>query len=257
MSCRPYVIAHRGASGRYPENTLIAFRQAVADGADWVEFDVVSTQDGAIVVSHDTSTDRCTDGTGKIRSMTLEQIKSLDAGIRRDGAFEGTRIPTLDETLDYFQNTPVRLCIEIKGDTIDEFIDNARVTVYRLQQRAYLQRVVISSFNPDCLRAIKTWEPLLSTALDPMRQDGTYSPWQLCQQALRCHANFLLHRHDTLTPEIVDEARQHGFSLWTWTANTPDDMRRASAMGVDAIMTDYPDILRLLVDGKQAAGAPA
>ena len=245
---RPYTIAHRGHSGLYPENTLLAFQKAIEAGADWIEFDVVATRDGSVVVSHDTRVGRRTNGSGSIASMTLAQIKQLDAGVRSGAAFAGETIPTLEETLTFFQSQPVRLCIEIKGDSPAEFIETARKTVAILQRRAYLQRVVISSFNPECLLAIKSWEPLLSTSLDPDRQDGTYTPWQLCQQVLGCHANFLLHRHDTLTHDIVDEAHQHGFSLWTWTVNDPESMRRAIALGVDALMTDYPDRLRQVVD---------
>lgn len=239
----PYVIAHRGTSGRFPENTLPAYEHAIEAGADWIEFDVVSTADGVVVVSHDTSVDRCTNGTGKIRTLTRDQIKQLDAG-------GGQTIPTLAEAIDFFAAFSVRLCIEIKGDDTADYLATARRTVEMLQRRGLLQRVVMTAFNADCLRAIKLWEPTLATALDPDRQDGTYTPWELCQQVLRCGANFLLHRHETLTPDIIDEAHQHGFSLWTWTPNEPDDMRRVIDMGVDAIMTDYPDVLRSLVDGQ-------
>jgi glycerophosphoryl diester phosphodiesterase len=245
---RPYVIAHRGHSGHYPENTLIAFQKAIEAGADWIEFDVVATLDGHVVVSHDSSVDRRTNSSGKIAAMTLEQIKQLDAGVRSGETFTGERIPTLDEALTFFERQPVRLCIEIKGDSIGEFIETARKTITILQQRNYIQRTVISSFNSECLLAIKSWEPLLSTSLDPDRQDGTYTPWQLCQQVLRSHANFLLHRHDTLTLDIIDEAHQHGFSLWTWTVNNTDAMRRVIEMDVDAIITDHPDVLCRVLD---------
>jgi len=253
MSCRPYVIAHRGTSGRFPENTLPAFQHAVEIGADWVEFDVMTTADGVVVVNHDSSVDRCTNGTGKIRDMTLEQVKGLDAGVRFGDKFVGVRIPTLEESLDFFESQSVRLCIEIKGETTDESIQTARKTVDMLQRRGSLQRVVISSFDGECLRTIKTWEPLLATSLDPDRQDGTYTPWELCQQVLRCHANSMQHTHEFLTAEIVNEAHLHGFSLWTWTANKPEDMRRVLPMGVDAIMSDYPDVLRAIVDGAERA----
>lgn len=254
---RPYNIAHRGLSGQYPENTLLAIQKAIDAGADWIEFDVVTTQDGVVVISHDTRADRCTDGTGSIAEMTLAQVKQLDAGVRYAESFAGERIPTLEEALDFFEGQPVRLCVEIKGETVDNSIDTARRTIHILQRRDCLQRTVITSFKADCLSAIKTWEPLLATGLDPDRQDGTYTPWQLCKQVLRCGANFLLHRHESLTPAIVDEAHQHGFDLWTWTANTPETMRRAIDLGADAIMTNYPDALRQVLDNAVSTdGAP-
>lgn len=244
---KPYVIAHRGASGNYPENTLLAFQQAIEVGTDWIELDVMTTSDDVVIVSHDARADRCTNGTGYIPAMTLEQVKQLDAGIRSGEAFAGERIPTLHEALDCIGNK-ARVCIEIKGDTTDDHLRHARFTVDVLERRGNLRHVVISSFNPDCLRAIKTWQPLLVTSLDPDRQDGTYSAWQLCEKVLACGANFLLHRHETLTPEIINECHQHGFSLWTWTVNEEATMRRAINMGVDAIMTDYSSLLRKIVD---------
>jgi glycerophosphoryl diester phosphodiesterase len=171
----------------------------------------------------------------------------LDAGIRSGNPFAGERIPTLHEALDCIGDK-VRVCIEIKGDTTDAYIRHARYTVDVLHHRGNLRNVVISSFNSECLRAIKAWEPLIVTTLDPDRQDGTYSAWQLCEKVLACGANFLMHRYETLTVEIVDECHQHGFSLWTWTTNKKDDMRRVLPMGVDAIMTDYPRILRQVID---------
>ncbi len=253
MSCRPYVIAHRGTSGRYPENTIPAFQHAIEIGADWIEFDVMSTSDGVVVVNHDGTVDRCTNGTGKVSEMSLAQIKQLDAGIRFGDKFAGVRMPTLEESLDFLERQPVRLCVEIKGETTDESIETARKTVEILQRRASLQRSVISSFDANCLREIKNWEPLLATSLDPDKQDGTYTPWELCQQVLRCHANSMQHTYDFLTAEIVNEAHLHGFALWAWTVNEPDDMRRVIPLGVDAIMSDYPDTLRQIVDGADSS----
>jgi glycerophosphoryl diester phosphodiesterase len=244
---RPYVIAHRGISGRYPENTLIAFQRAVEVGVDWIEFDVHTTADGVVIVSHDTTADRCTDGHGSWKAMMLEQVKRLDAGRWFGDEFAGTRIPTLDETLDLLGDGRVRLCIEIKGDDTGDFLRTAWNTVQILQKRSLFRYAVVSSFDIECLRAVKMWEPLLATSLDPSPQDGSCTPWELCQQALRCSAS-MQHRYETLTPDIIEEAHGHGFSLWTWTVNNPDDMRRMIDMGVDAIMTDYADVLRAVLD---------
>jgi glycerophosphoryl diester phosphodiesterase len=132
--------------------------------------------------------------------------------------------------------------IEIKGDDTGDHQRTAWNTVEILQKRGLFRHAVISSFNIECLRAVKMWEPLLATSLDPSPQDGSCTPWELCQQVLRCSAA-MQHRYETLTPELIDEAHQHGFSLWTWTVNDPAHMHRMIEMGVDAIMTDYPDLL--------------
>jgi glycerophosphoryl diester phosphodiesterase len=142
----------------------------------------------------------------------------------------------------------VRLCIEVKGHTTADNLRTGWETVRILQRRNYLQKVVVSSFNHEALKAIRAWEPLIATSLDPEPQDGSLSPWELCQQVLKYNITAMQHRYDTLTPELIDEAHQHGFALWTWTVNDADTMRRMIAMGVDAIMTDHADVLRAIVD---------
>lgn len=240
---RPYIIAHRGTSGRFPENTFAAFQNAIEVGADWLELDVHTTVDSIVIVSHDSTADRCTDGHGKFKGMTLQQVKQLDAGRWFDESFAGTRIPTLEETLDFLGDGRIRLCIEIKGDDTGENLRTAWETVQILQKRKYLRHVVIASFNHETLRAVKTWEPLLATSLDPEPQDGSLTPWELCQQVLGFNINAMQHHYETLTPELIEEAHMHGFVLWTWTVNEPEEMRRMIEMGVDAIMTDYADVL--------------
>jgi glycerophosphoryl diester phosphodiesterase len=245
---RPYVIAHRGISGRYPENTLLAFQHAIDAKADWIELDVHTTADGVVIVSHDSKADRCTDGNGHFHVMTLEQVKKLDAGSWFDPQFAGLRIPTLEETLDFMGDGRIRICFEIKGEGTGSYLRTARATVEILQKRGFLRHAVISSFNHEVLRAVKTWVPLLATSLDPTPQDGSRTPWELCQQVLRYNINAMQHTYETLTPEIIDEAHQHGFSLWAWTVNDPDDMRKIVALEPDAIMTDHADVLRGIVD---------
>jgi glycerophosphoryl diester phosphodiesterase len=249
----PYVVAHRGLSAAYPENTLSAFQAAVDLGVDWIELDVVMTADAVVIVSHDTTADRCTNGSGSFRTMTLEQVKALDAGIRFDPRFAGERIPTLDAVITLVEQTPVRLCIEIKGDTPDEFLATARATVSLVQQRNYLRKASISSFDPACLSALRSWEPLLSTNLDPTPQNGSLTPWELCQQCLSVGANFMSHAYHHLTPEIIDEAHAHGLVLWAWTVNDADAMRRIAAMDVDAILSDDAVTLKAVLTPEEGS----
>jgi glycerophosphoryl diester phosphodiesterase len=227
---------------------MVAFNHAIEIGSDWIELDVHTTADGVVIVHHDTTVDRCTDGQGTIRNMTLEEIKRLDAGIHMGDQFRGERIPTFEQTLDAIGDGRIRLCVEIKGASTDDYIRTAHATVQILQRRGFLRHAVIASFNTACLRAVKGWEPLLATSLDPTPQDGTLTPWELCQQLLACGGNGLQHWHGTLTAEIVEEAHHHGVCLWAWTTNEEADMRRVMDLGVDAIMTDYPDVLRRIVD---------
>ena len=105
-------------------------------------------------------------------------------------------------------------------------------------------RLIVSSFNHEALRTLKTWEPLLATSLDPTPQDGSLTAWELCQQVLGYNINAMQHGIQTLTPESIDEAHQHGFSLWTWTVNTRTTCAAWSKWAWTRIMTDHADVLR-------------
>ncbi|MBC7813024.1 MAG: glycerophosphodiester phosphodiesterase, partial [Burkholderiales bacterium] len=116
-----------------------------------------------------------------------------------------------------------------------------------LQRADALRYCSIASFDPNCLQAIRTWEPLLPVNLDPEPQDGSLTPWELVQQCLRCGANFMGHTYRTLTPAIVHEAHSHGMGLWVWTVNDAAAMRDMLNMGVDAILSDDPALLKMVL----------
>jgi glycerophosphoryl diester phosphodiesterase len=244
MHKRPYVVAHRGDSLHFPENTLPALNAAVALGVDWIELDVVTTSDGVVIVSHDTTAERCTDGRGAFINMTLEQVKALDAGTWFGSQFARARIPTLDEVISLVRGTGVRLCIEVKGDHEAEFLATARGVVTLLETRDFLQFASLSSFDIGCLAAARSWQPSLTVNLDPTPQDGTLSAWQLCKQCLHCGANFFSHTHRTVTRETVLEAHAHGLQLWAWTVNDRTKMEQMIALDVDAILSDDPALLQ-------------
>ncbi len=148
-----------------------------------------------------------TNGSGSFKPIPVEDVKTLDAGVRFSRDFAGERLPTLDEMITLVEQSAVRLNIEIKGDTLDELLTMARATVELLQHRNVLRQSTISSFSAECLHQIRQWEPLLAVNLDPTPQDGPLSPWEVCQQCLRCGANFMSHPYEGLTPAPLDEAR--------------------------------------------------
>ncbi len=240
MSRVPFVVAHRGVSAFYPENTRASFQAAIDLKVDWIELDVVTTADNIIIVSHDTTADRCTNGSGLFHEMTWEQVQKLDAGIGFDARFSGERIPTLEDVITMLEETSIRLCVEIKGRTPDENLTTARTTVALLQARNFIHRTSISSFEPGCLRAIREWEPRIAVNLDPTPQDGSLSPDELCEQCLSSGANFMSHTYEHLTPAHIDAARAHGLALWAWTVNDAEAMRRMIALDVEAILSDDP-----------------
>jgi glycerophosphoryl diester phosphodiesterase len=242
MADRPFIIAHQGASKTRPPNTMPAFEEAWRCGADMIELDVVCTLDGVVVVSHNLEPKGCPEGHARIPDLTLSEVERCDVGADFGAVFAGTRMPRLEQVLDWAKTTGMRLCIEVKGDSDANSLRTAQATIAVLQQRAALQPVTLTSFNPTCIRVMRMAEPRLAWGLDP-DEHRSHSGWELVQQVLGCGATFLLHRHDTLTDEIVVEAHAHGFAVWAWTADEPVQMRRLIAQKVDGIMTNRPDVL--------------
>lgn len=229
-------IAHRGASGLFPENTLLAFQRAIEIGTDLLELDVQLSRDGALVVIHDQTLERTTNGAGLVRDHTLAELRALDAG-------QGERIPTLAEVLALAGAAGVRLVIELKGDDEASSSAIAAALVPALSAAGWLDRVVVTSFEAGALRQALALAPRLSAMLDPVPWDGSLSPRAVVEQALAAGANIVGSDHRHLTPALVDECRLSGITLWLWTANQPDDIRRVLRLGVPGLMTDRPDVL--------------
>jgi glycerophosphoryl diester phosphodiesterase len=234
-----WVIAHRGASGHAPENTMAAFRRAVELGATSIETDLHLTRDARIVALHDSTLDRTTNGRGGIHMKSVEDIRLLDAGSWFDSipahAFAGERVPLLEEVLEFSKAGDVIFYLEIKSDGtwgIEHSVVGA------LRDHGAVARVVILSFEPSMLESVH-------------ELDGTMMTGYLCEypapdlvdRALRVGARQLAPRGDLVTPDLVAEAHASGLQLVTWTINEPEQMRRLIAAGVDGIMTDFPDRL--------------
>lgn len=227
-------IGHRGASGTAPENTLVSFQRAKELGAEGVEFDVHRTRDGHLVVIHDPDLARTTDGQGLIRSLTLEEIRAVDAGAWKDEAFRGERVPTLAELVEAY---PDLLFLELKaGSTHYPGIEADVVRV--LRETGALARTQVSSFDHKALLLLHQLEPTLATAM--LHSCNLLDPVGMAQ-ALGCTA---LHPSwHWVTPEYVAEAHAAGLQVNTWTVNEPWLIAHMRALGVDGIMSDYPERL--------------
>ncbi|MCD6291168.1 MAG: glycerophosphodiester phosphodiesterase [Anaerolineae bacterium] len=240
---RPLVFAHRGAKALAPENTIPAFLKAAELGADGVELDIQFSADGALVVIHNLVLDETTDGHGRVISHTLEELKELDAGSWFSPEFAGTRLSTLEEVLDAIGD---RLLINIEMKSFSLTDDGMAGQVAEIIQRRNLyDQVIVSSFNPFTLRRLKKADSRIETGL--LYAPGT--PIYLSRAWLRPWA-----KPDALHPEyvMVDEAymrwaHQKGYAVNVWTVNEPDDMRRMIDLGVNIIITDYPDRLLALL----------
>lgn len=238
MRTRPMVIAHRGFSGRYPENTLKAFEEALKLPVDAVELDVRRTKDGVLVVIHDETVDRTTNGKGRVRDLTWDEIQKLDAGSWKGTEFAGERIPRLEEALQLV-NGRVVVFLEIKEpDTAPQVVDT-------LRQLDALPWVKIGSFHPQAISSVRKLAPEASCSLIGSAKVGTSDETfaEFVKEALRCGANSITVNHAGLTPERVRYCHQRCIFVGTWTVNDADLAKRMIAMGVDAIASDYPDLV--------------
>ncbi len=230
-----WVVAHRGASGHAPENTLAAFRRAVELGARFIETDLQFSRDSRIVAIHDSTLDRTTNGRGPVRNLTLAESRMLDAGSWFGPEFAGERLPTLEEILAFARENDVVFYLELKPGAAWGM---EHTVVAALREAREAARVVVLSFDTSTLRAVRRIEPTVMTGYLFSELDGN-----VIERALQVGARQLAPRGDLVTPELVEAARRSDLQIVTWTINEPADMRALAAAGVNGIMTDYPDRL--------------
>lgn len=221
------VIAHRGNSAAAPENTLAAFESAIRAGADAVELDVRLSADGHLVLMHDETVDRTTDGQGHVSELTLEQLRRLDAGGRFDPAFTGERIPTLDDALAVIKGRAMAF-VEIK--TADRI--TPRLVAEALARHGMVDSTLLISFEEAPLEAMRAIAPQLPLgALVPFG----HTPHK---RALSTRSSATLAKHTRLHRGDVKNAHSRAFKVYSWTVNTPEAMREQVALGVDGLITD-------------------
>lgn len=230
----PYVTAHRGDSATTPENTIRAFRAAVANGADLLETDVRLTADRIPVLLHDTTVDRTTDGSGLIAELTFAEVRALDAGSWHGPEFAGTRVPTFDELLRFLAREAdgVRALIELKGSWD---VDETQLLVDSVRARGLGHRIAFASFSENSLLALRESGPEFARAL--LLSEFPESP---VDAAARVGAIAVMTRLESVQqrPEVVDELRSAGLSLLIYTLNDETHWDTAYRLGVDGIITD-------------------
>ena len=244
-------IAHRGGLGLSPENTIVSFQRAIKEGADILELDIRSTSDSILVLLHDETVDRTTNGKGRISELTLKEAKRLNAGYRwtKNDSLSfpfrtlNIKIPTFNEFLTNFKD--YKLNIEIKQH--DNFI--AKKLCESIKENQIQANVVIGSFNDEVLDEFRFHCPDVATSpgRDEIRTfygfsyvylDKFYSPKSDVYQL----PEFFRTTH-VLTERLVNAAKQKNIPIFVWTVNDPDEMRRFIEMGLNGIITDYPDRL--------------
>lgn len=212
-------VGHRGVMGVEPENTLRSFRRAEREGVDQIELDLHLSKDGALVVMHDGSVDRTTDGAGLIRDLTLEEIRGLDAGL-------GERVPVFEEVLDAV-GRPIQA--EIKDTAA------ARVLAGVLRERGETARVSVLSFHDEALAEIHALLPEVRTVLVA----SDLGP-DLVSRAQAVGARLVSLDLTRLSLDVVRRCREAGIAVMAWSVNTPRDWALARALGLDGAATDLP-----------------
>lgn len=216
------VIAHKGACGYAPENTLLSFQRAIDLGAHMIELDLHETVDGELVCIHDSSVDRTTNGSGEVHSFTYRELQKLDAG-------EGQYIPLLEEVL--------KLCFGKLQVNIELKVIGVEKKVLDLVERLnMLNDIIVSSFYHGTLVAIKEMNETTSTAIlvkDPMDD--------FVQYALNLRANAINPNYQLVNQEMVAESHHAGLKVYPWTVNNSHEMKQLYTVGVDGVITDYPD----------------
>ena len=230
---RTLVCAHRGVSAHCPENTLVAIEEAVRVGAPMTEIDVRRTADGHIVLMHDETVDRTTNGSGAVSALTLEDLCCLDAGAKRGEAFVGEAVPTLADVLDLCRDRGMFLCIEIKQ------YDIAPEVAALVEGAAMVDGSVVISFDFDCVRGVRQANPRLATGW----LTGTIDQGEVDEMLGRLRVEgipVLSALYTQVAPEVVDRCRLRGTTLYTWTIDDETEARRLAGMGVDVITSNRP-----------------
>lgn len=230
----PVIIAHRGASGKYPENTMESFQAALRRKADGIELDVQLTLDGEVVVIHDHFLDRTTNGTGLVRDHTWEELQAYSAGAWMDHRYKQARIPSFREVCRFIQPTALSMIIEMKNFlSVQPHLEEKVIDIVR--EFRLSNRVIFSSFNFNSLLRIKELDSRLITALlylGPLRE-----PWEICREyeADQLHAPI-----DQITPALVRETKRRDIPIYAWTVDGAKQMKAFAAMKVDGLITNYP-----------------
>jgi len=232
------VIAHRGASGERPENTLSAYALAVEQGADMIEIDLHRTRDEAIVVTHDELLEGL-GGAGEIAGATLAEVRALDAG-------DGERVPTLDEVLDAFGDR-IAFNLELKRATDREYAGLEQATLAAVDRRGLLPRMLFSSFYDPVLARLRSLAPAARIGLLLSRK----FPHRAVARAQAFGAEAIHPEDSVTTPELVREAHDAGLRVHVFTVDDDADLRRFVDMGVDGIFTNYPRRLRAIVGARK------
>lgn len=241
------VIAHRGASAYYPENTMAAFKAAVEMGAEMIELDITLSKDGVPVVIHDATLERTTNGTGAVADYSVNELQQLDAGSWFSEKHAGEHIPTLEEVLAFAKNN-IALNIEIKHESVTDSVhggieEEALNLVKKYEMEPY---VLFSSFNYRAIAHLRELDVDIATALlYEKQQSGERTPSALVSeyqaQAFNCS-------YRQFNKKWAEDTSEYQIPVFIYTVNKKRKMKKMVKRGVSGIFSDKPDLLKQVVD---------
>ncbi|AYY79348.1 MULTISPECIES: glycerophosphodiester phosphodiesterase family protein [Proteus] len=238
------IAAHRGFSGKAPENTLAAFKMAIDFGCEWIETDVQLTADYVPVLIHDKTVNRCTNGQGAVRFHTLDDLHHLDAGSWFSSLYQGEKIPSLRQGLQLIKRSGTKLNIELKTWPDDD-IERLCLAVSDMIKSADIpnEQILFSSFDTQALIVMKRylpfirrgqlWDEIPANALEILKAIDGFS----------VHCNYKY-----LTQEQAQWLKQAGYEIYCYTPNDPEEVKDFEQWGVDMLITDMPDVYQQDID---------
>lgn len=250
VASRTLLAAHRGGALLWPENSLLAFRNAIALGVDFLELDVHLSKDGEVLVIHDPLLDRTTTGTGAVSDRTLAELQTLRLR-DRGGKVTDEAIPTLEEVVWLAAPTAVRLLLEIKADAKRERYPAIEERVLAILDRHQMTfRTIMIAFEEETVRRVRQLrqDVMVGQLCSPrtLRQKRWTVEWGL-ESFRRAGVRLVGLQQALVTSQVVEHAREAGLALAVWTVNEEAAMRRFAELGVDILVTDRPDLAKALL----------
>ncbi|MGO2108402.1 MAG: glycerophosphodiester phosphodiesterase [Staphylococcus equorum] len=235
------LVAHRGIATYFPENTMIAFKAALVSDIDILEIDIHRTLDNQLVVIHDDSIDRTSNGSGKIKDMTLAELQQFDYGITKDKQFEGETLPTLDEVIKLIQDYPQKLLIELKQPQNYPEIENELIDALNTWNLPK-NKVIIQSFNQKSMKTIFDMNEGYELGVLISKKKYWYKlpPFK----SIASYANYVNPNYALVTEKFLKSSHQYRLSVMPYTVNEHEQAKSLQKLGVDGLISDNPnDIL--------------
>jgi glycerophosphoryl diester phosphodiesterase len=240
------IIGHRGASAVAPENTMAAFREALAVGADGIEFDVRLTRDGVPVVIHDSTLRRTGGLPRRVAELTWDEISKVDVGSWFGKSFANETVPSLAELFRLFQSNNSTLYLEMKSDAVADQRPLAEACVRAIEEHSLQERVVVECFQLPAIKILKEFNPEIKTValFEPsFTNPSVLSDQRIINQAIEVGAAALALHHRLARKSLVEKAKAAGLHVAVWTVDDPAWIDRAQAIGIDALITNDPEAM--------------